>query len=207
MKRVLLAAALFVAQPADAAPPACWPDVSLPVSLVAGGPTAKPAIGEVIYAASSVGLVWGYTCKAADGTHYKIIAAGAWSAFPADWLRILDEAMRGTDADRAALWTKYATASAWDTRLQSDLDAIWAKLPAPPPPPPPVTWRVLADPFRTDKKRIVYNAANGKRGTATAQYVDAGAPCDPAVTITEFGPTYFLSVLGNPGLVARCVKQ
>lgn len=206
MKRLLLTALLVFAQRAEAAPP-CWPDLTAPTLLKVGSATDKPALGEVIYAASSVGLVWGYACKDAAGAWHRIVVGGPWTAFPPDWLSILDAALRGTDAQRAALWDKYATANAWDTRLQTDLDAIWAKLPLPPPLPPVVVWRVLADPFRADKKRIVYTVVNGKRGSATAQYVDAGAPCDPVTTITEFGPTYFLSVLGNPTLVARCVKQ
>lgn len=206
MKRLLFAAALLFAPHADAAPP-CWPDLTPPTLLRIGNATDKAVLGEVIYAASSVGLVWGFTCTTQDGKWYKTVAGGPWTAFPPDWLAILDTALRGTDADRKALWDKYATATQWDPRLQSDLDAIWAKLPNPPPPPPAVVWKVLADPFRADKKRIVYNVVQGKRGTATTQFVDAGAPCDPVTTITEFGGVTFLSVLGNPALVARCVKQ
>jgi hypothetical protein len=207
MKRMFAAMLLvFGCGATEAAAPSCWPDVSMPIGLVAAGQTTRPAIGEVIYAASSIGLVWGYTCKAVDGQHYKVIAAGAWSSFPADWLRILDEAMRGTDVDRKALWDKYATSGAWDQRLQSDIDAIWAKLPNAPAVPPPVLWKVVRDPFRTDGKRLIYSVVAGKRGPSLGQYVDAGAPCDPATTITEFGPTYFLSVNGNPNTVARCAK-
>lgn len=192
---------------AIAAAPSCWPDVPVGFSTVEA---TAPELGDIVYAASSVGLVWGYTCKDATGTWKKVIAGGPWSAFPSDWLYIFDTALRGTNEQRKALWDKYATAAAWDDRLKPDLDAVWAKLPSPPPPPPPppvVTWRVLADPFRADKRRVVYNAAGGKRGTATTQTIAAGEPCDPVTTITEFGPVYFLSVLGNPNLVARCVKQ
>lgn len=203
MKSFLFVLLINIVAPALAAAPTCWPDLTRPITVNMVD-TTVPKIGEVVYASSDIGLVWGYTCKAADGSYYKNIAAGAWSAFPANWLYILDTAIRGTDADRKALWDKYATASAWDTRLQADLDRVWAKLPNPP---VASAWKVLADPFRSDKKRLVYNVVSGKRGPATTQYVDADAPCDPAVTITEYGPVYFLSVLGNPSLVARCTKR
>lgn len=190
----------------QAAPPACWPDIPAKFSKIE---VTAPELGDILYSASSVGLVWGYTCKAADGTWHKVIAGGPWTAFPIEWAYIADTALRGTDAERRALWDKYATATAWDERLKPDLDAVWAKLPSPPPPPPPVTWRVLADPFRADKKRLVYSVVSGKRGppVSPAQYVEAGAACDPAVTIEEFGSTFFLSVNGNPATIARCVKQ
>jgi hypothetical protein len=199
----LLCAMLLLPFAAGAATPVCWPDLSLPIQLNIVDKTQAPKVGEVIYVASSVGLVWGYTCIAPDGQWYAQIAAGAWDKFPADWLYQLDIAIRGTNADREALWNKYTTASAWDTRLQSDLDAVWAKLPRQP---APTEWKVLRDPFRPDGKRLVYNVTGGKRGTPTSQYVEADAPCDPSVTISEFGGTIFMSVLGNPALVARCVK-
>lgn len=203
--RRLLALALLVLAGSAAAAPSCWPDMSRPITVErAEAPTTPIVIGEVVYAASSVGLVWGYTCKAGDGKHYKNIFAGAWSAFPIDWLFVMDTLMRGTDADRSAAYAKYATASAWDERLRPDLDKVWSLLPVPP---PPVTWIVMPDPFRADKKRLVYAAPNGKRGLSTGLYVDAGAPCDPSVTIIEFGPVYFLSVLGDKAKVARCAKQ
>jgi hypothetical protein len=190
-----------------AAAPACWPDLTAPTLLKVGSATDKPELGEVVYAASSIGLVWGYACTTDGGKiWHKVIVAGAWSAFPADWLAILDTALRGTDADRTALWNKYATANAWDSRLQSDLDKIWALIPNPPPAPPAVVWKVLADPFRTDKKRPIYNVAQGKRGTSTGRYIDAGQPCDPVTTITEYGGVTFLSVQGNATTVARCIK-
>lgn len=209
MKRLLALFVLFiVSTSAAAAPPKCWPDVTLPISVeVARSVSAPLSYGEVVYAASTIGVVWGYTCKASDGIYYKVIAAGAWDSMPRDWLYIMDTLMRGTDADRAAAWDKYATAPEWDARLKTDLDMIWAQLPNAPAPPPAEVWKVLADPFRTDKKRLVYNVVNGKRGTATAQYIAAGEPCNPVTKITELGPVYFLSVLGNPNLVARCVKQ
>lgn len=215
MKRLLALILLtFVSTAAIAAPPKCWPDLSLPVSVEMLKAPVDIGVGDIVYAASSIGIVWGYTCKASDGQHYKVIAAGAWENMPRDWLYIADTLMRGTDADRAAAWDKYATAGAWDERLRSDLDAVWAKLPNPPAPPPVALWKVLADPFRADKKRLVYTAVPGvppstqwKRGPATSQYIDAGAPCDPVTTITEFGGVTFMSVLGNPALVARCVKQ
>jgi hypothetical protein len=209
MKRLLALFVLyFVANTAVAAPPACWPDLTLPVSLqMLKQPAGVVAKGEVVYAASPIGIVWGYSCSDSTGQWYKVIAAGAWENMPREWAYIADTLLRGTDADRRAAWDKYSTASEWDARLKTDLDAVWAMLPLPPPPPPPVLWRVLADPFRADKKRLVYTVVAGKRGPATTQYIDAGQPCDPVTTITELGPTYFLSVLGKPALVARCVKQ
>lgn len=199
-----LAALLLAALPVLAqAQPHCWPDLTLPVSVQTVRAPVAPKIGEVVYAASQVGLVFGWTCRAADGKAYKVIAAGPWTAFPADWLRELDLLIRGTEVERNAAWSKYAVAPAWDERLRPDLDAVWALLPVP----PAENWTVLADPFRADKKRLVYAAAGGKRGGATGQYVDAGAPCDPVTRIDEFGGISFLSVLGDPAKVARCVKQ
>lgn len=189
---------------AASAAPACWPDLSVPITAHAVRDKEAVKPGQIVYAASTVGLVWGYACAAPDGKYWKTIAAGPWTAFPADWLSLVDTLARGTATERAAAWDKYATATAWDERLKPDLDIVWAAIPSPA---PAVAWVVLADPFRADKRRLVYTVAGGKRGAATSQYVDAGAPCDPVVTITELGPTYFLSVLGNPALVARCVKK
>jgi hypothetical protein len=201
MKRLLLALALFVVQPATAAP-SCFPKLTPPSFQIVTEPNA-PELGEVVYSASPVGVVWGYTCQAADGKWWKVMAYGNWEQFPKDWLYILDTAIRGTDADRRALWDKYAVATTIDERLVPDWEAVAKLLPNP----PPVTeWKVLADPFRADKKRLVYMVTNGKRGASTGQYIAAGEPCDPAVTLTEFGPTYFMSVQGNPNFVARCAK-
>jgi hypothetical protein len=187
------------------AQPACWPDVSLPISFqVAKAPTAPVKVGEIVYAASSVGLVFGWACIKANGEWYHVVSGGLWSDFRPDWLAIADAGLRGTTAERDALWAKYATATTYDPQLHPDVDAIKAALPRPVAAP---AWVVLADPFRADKKRAVYSVVAGKRGAVTGQLVDAGAPCDPATTITEFGPTYFLSVLGNPATVARCVKK
>lgn len=205
MRLLLLLAALLLPALAAAAP-ACWPDVSLPITFKARGATGEPPkIGEVVYAASAVGLVWGYSCIAPDGSWRRIIAGGSWDEFPRDWLAIVDAAMRGTAADRAAVWDKHATATAWDERLRQDLDAVWALLPVPP---PPSAWKVLADPFRADKRRLVFTVVGRKRGPATspAQYVDAGAPCDAVTRITE-GALEYLSVLGDPAKVARCTQQ
>ena len=202
MKRwwIGLVALLCLAGTAQAAP-SCFPKLTPPSFQIVTEP--NPELGEVVYSASPVGVVWGYTCQAADGKWWKIMAYGTWDQFPRDWLFILDTAIRGTDADRRALWDKYATGTTIDPRLVPDWEAVAKMLPNP----PPVTaWKVLADPFRADKRRVVYTVVAGKRGAPTAQFVDAGAPCDPVTTITEFGPTYFLSVLGNPALVARCVK-
>lgn len=201
MKRLLFALALlFVVQPATAAP-ACFPKMTPPTFIDVNG---TPKHGEVVYVASTVGLVWGYTCQAADGKWHYAIGYGTWDQFPKDWLFILDTAIRGTDADRRALWDKYAVANdTIDERLAPDWDKVAKLLPLP----PPVTaWKVLPDPFRADKKRLVYTVTNGRRGASTGQYIAAGEPCDPVTTITEFGPTYFLSVNGNPNTVARCTK-
>lgn len=200
MKRLLFALALlFVVQPAAAAP-SCWPDIPVQFSKVE---VTAPELGDIVYSASPVGVVWGYTCKAADGKWWKVMGYGTWDQFPKDWLYILDTAIRGTEEQRRALWDKYAVATTIDERLVPDWTAVAAKLPNP----PPVTaWKVLPDPFRVDKKRLVYTVTNGRRGASTGQYIAAGEPCDPVTTITEFGPTYFLSVNGNPNTVARCTK-
>jgi hypothetical protein len=209
MLRLAFALASLPMADALAAPPPCWPNVTLPISVEMARSPTTVEYGDVVYSASQIGVVWGYSCKASDGLYYKVIAAGAWDVMPRDWLYIADTLLRGTDADRAAAWNKYVTAAQWDARLKSDLDMVWAQLPGPPPTPPVSVWRVLADPFRSDKKRLIYTVVGGKRGPATSppQYIDAGAPCDPITTITEFGSTIFMSVLGNPALIARCVKQ
>lgn len=203
MLRWLLVLALFVVAPATAAPPKCWPDPAMPISLEIAIKPTRVELGTVVYAASPVGLVFGWACKAADGTHNKVIAGGPWEAFAREWLYLADKALRGTVADREALWSQYSTVTEWDARLQPDLDAVWALLPNAP---APIVWKVMPDPFRADKKRLVYVVANGKRGASTGRYVEAGTPCDPATTIVEYGPVYFLSVEGNPNTVARCAQ-
>jgi hypothetical protein len=201
MRKLVFAALLALSSAAGAAP-SCFPKLTPPSFQIVTEPTA-PDLGEVVYSASPVGVVWGYTCQAADGKWWKVMAYGNWEQFPKDWLFVLDTAIRGTDAERRALWDKYAVASTIDPRLVPDWDAVAKLLPNP----PPVTeWKVVPDLFRADKKRMVYNVVSGKRGTATGVYIDAGQPCDPVTTITEFGPTYFLSVQGKPNLVARCAK-
>jgi hypothetical protein len=201
MRKLVFAALLAFSSAAGAAPP-CFPKLTPPSFQIVTEPTA-PELGEVVYSASPIGVVWGYTCQAADGKWWKVMAYGNWEQFPKDWLFVLDTAIRGTDAERRALWDKYATGTTIDARLVPDWDMVAKLLPNPP---PVAEWKVLADPFRADKKRPVYNVAGGKRGTLTGQYIDAGQPCDPVTTITEFGPTYFLSVNGNPATVARCAK-
>jgi hypothetical protein len=198
-----LAAVVFgvMAGAASAAPP-CFPNLNPPSFQIVTEPNA-PDLGEVVYSASPVGVVWGYTCQAADGKWWKVMGYGNWEQFPRDWLYVLDTAIRGTDADRRAIWDKYAVGTTIDSRLVLDWDAVAKLLPNPP---PVAVWKVLADPFRADKKRLVYTVVNGKRGASTGQYIDAGQPCDPVTTITEFGPVYFLSVQGNPLRVARCAK-
>lgn len=215
MKFVAALVLALLCSSAAAVAPKCYPDLTVPVSFQLGSGSAAVKVGEIVYAASPLGVIWGYACIPVppDGNWYHVVSGGLWADFPADWLSILDVAMRGTPADRDAAWVKYATLGTFDPRLQSDVDAIKAKLPRPPPPPPPPppptteVWKVLADPFRVDKKRLVYMVTAGKRGAPAGQLVDAGAPCDHVTKITEFGPIYFLSVLGNPALVARCVKQ
>jgi hypothetical protein len=202
MKRFLFAL-LLACSGSVAAAPSCFPNMAPPTFIDVNG---TPKLGEVVYAASSVGVVWGYTCQDSTGKWWKVMAYGNWEQFPKDWLFILDTAIRGTDADRRALWDKYAVATTIDERLIPDWDAVAKLLPNPPPPPVVTEWKVLADPFRADKKRLVYSVVNGKRGASTGQYIAAGEPCDPVTTITEFGPTYFLSVNGNPNTVARCAK-
>jgi len=190
------------------AQPVCWPTTDLSSTSVikfANG-TEKVDWGQVVYSPSSAGLVWGYACKTNTSLHHYIFG-GRWAQYVPEWAYIADTLMRGTDADKSAAYTKYMTGTTIDPIFQGDVDKIKAMLPLLTA--PTEVWKVMADPFRADKKRLVYNVVSGKRGSATspAQYVDAGAPCDPAVKITEFGPVYFLSVLGKPNLVARCVKQ
>jgi hypothetical protein len=202
--------------PAVAAPPKCWPSPT-PTNLLIGveiakSPPTSVAIGTVVYAASSVGLVYGWTCKAADGQHYKHIAGGPWEAFTRDWLYIADKALRGTDAEREALWNQYATASEWDSRLKPDLDMVWAMLPnAPVVPPPgslvvaPTTVCAAADKDGAGKciRRPTY-AWNGstRATTAAAEKVDVGSACNPAI-----GAAGFHGVLGRTDRVAPCVKN
>jgi hypothetical protein len=209
MKILVATLLLLVSFSASAVAPKCYPDLTLPISFQLTTVAGPVKVGEVVYAASQLGVVWGYACVPvpADGNWYHVVSGGLWVDFPVDWLSILDKAVRGTQADRDAAWLKYATNTVFDPRLQPDVDAIKAKLPLPPPPPPSEVWKVLADPFRADKRRVVYTVVAGKRGAATTQTVAANDPCDPVTKITEFGPVYFLSVLGNPALIARCVKQ
>lgn len=202
MTKLLLALLFVIAPSVIMAAPSCFPQMSPPTFQVVTGPNT-PKIGEVVYSASPVGLVWGYTCQAADGKYFKVMGWGTWEQIPKDWLFIMDQAIRTDDAGRRALWDKYAVVNTIDERMVNDWKAVNALLPNAPVVP---EWKVLADPFRADKKRLVYTVVNGKRGPATTQYVDAGAPCDPVTTITEFGPSYFMSVLGNPNLIARCAK-
>lgn len=199
-----LAALLFGVSTAVSAVPPCFPVTTPPTFIIATDAVKRPPeLGEVVYTASPIGLVWGYTCKDDKGLWWKVMAWGTWDIIPKDWLYIMDVAIRGTDADRKALWNKYAVVATMDERLLGDWIAVQALLPNPP---MASEWKVLADPFRADKKRVVFNAANNRRTTPTTQFVDAGAPCNPATTIVEYGGITFMSVLGNPNFVARCSK-
>lgn len=78
------------------------------------------------------------------------------------------------------------------------------------PDPPAVTWRVLKDPFGSSGRRLVYTVAvvqgTTKRGVpvSPARYVDPGAPCDQITRVDEPVGIVFMSVLGDPSLIARC---
>lgn len=201
MLRWLIVLALFVVAPAASAQPACWPDIPVKITKVE---VTAPERGSLVYSASSIGLVYGWACTASDGKWHKIVVGGPWSSFVVDWLYVADKAMRGTPAERDALWNQYnPLAQPIDARLKPDLDAIMAVLPNPP---APSVWKVMPDPFRSDRKRPIYHVANGKRGASTGRYIDAGEPCSDVTKIAEFGAVYFLSVEGNPGTVARCVS-
>jgi hypothetical protein len=202
--------------PAVAAPPKCWPsptptDLLIGVQLAKTPPTSV-AIGTVVYAASSVGLVYGWTCKAADGQHYKHLYGGPWTAFAQDWLYLADKAIRGTDADREALFNQYATATEIDARLKPDADKVLAMLPSPPAPPvagslvvAPTTICATADKDGAGKclRRPTYAWNGSTRSTAAAaEKVDVGSACNPAI-----GAAGFHGVLGRTDRVAPCVKN
>lgn len=204
-----LLALLCLAGPAHAAP-SCFPNMAPPTFVDL---TGTPKLGEVVYSASTVGLVWGYTCQASDGKWWKIAAYGTWDQFPRDWLFILDTAMRGTDADRRALWDKYAVGTPLDARLKPDFDKIVAMLPVPPAAPAPGTFVVAPTTIcpTADKsgtacvRRATYawnNATKVRTTTATAEKVDIGSACDPAI-----GAAGFYGVLGRTDRVAPCVKR
>lgn len=210
MKRVVVIAALLLCAQVVSAQPSCWPNLSLPTTLqkTSDGPAR---VGDIVYAASSIGLVWGYACIASDGTMRHIIVGGPWTAFQADWLAVADQLYRGTDADRAAAWSKYVTATTIDARLQPDVDAVKARLPKPPPAPTAGSYVVMATTIcaPADKdaggrciRRQTYVWAGGTRGAAAAERVDIGAPCDPSI-----GAAGFYGVLGRTDRVALCVRR
>jgi hypothetical protein len=141
MKKVL---ALLMFPAFVSAQPSCWPNTNLPISVHRADVSA-PKLGDIVYSASSIGLVYGWACAKADGTWQHVVIGGPWSAFRPDWAAIADSLMRGSDADRAAAWKTYITGTTFDSRLQADVDSIRAKLPKPaaaPPLPAPGTWVV-----------------------------------------------------------------
>lgn len=211
LTRIAIVLAL-VAPTAAAAqtPPSCWPNLSSPTFWRTADNMNTVAEGQIVYAASTVGLVWGYACKAADGKLDHVIAGGAWSEFPIDWLAIADVLARGTDSDRAAAWRKYATGTTIDARLEPDIKAVKAKLPVPPPPPKPGGWVVAptaictaADKDASGKcfRRAAYLWAGGVRGPVSGT-ADIGSACDLTV-----GAGGFYGVNGRTDRVAPCVKQ
>lgn len=204
-----LLALLCLTGPAHAAP-ACFPTMTPPTFVDSNG---TPKLGEVVYAASTVGVVWGYTCKDSAGKWWAAIGYGTWDQFPRDWLSILDAGIRGTDADRRALWDKYAVATTIDERLVADWNKIAALLPRPPAAPAPGTFVVAPTTIcpAADKsggvciRRSSYawdNATKVRTTTAAAEKVDIGSACDPAV-----GAAGFYGVLGRTDRVAPCVKR
>lgn len=223
LRSAMVVSLVCLATPA-AAQPACWPDTSLPVKFqVARAPVGTIKPGEVVYAASPLGLVFGWACIAPDGTWRHMIAGGPWTAFTPDWLATADTLLRGTAADRNAAWVKYATGPI-DARLKPDVDAIMAMLPKPPPlvpppplpppPPPPVISAFVVAPTTicptVDKdaggkcfRRPTY-AWDGKVRAiaAAAEKADIGSACDATV-----GATGFHGVLGRTDRVALCVKR
>jgi hypothetical protein len=213
-----LVVALVVVTPAAGAPPKCWPTATTtPAQMVfnvevANSPPTAVAIGSVVYAASSIGLVYGWTCKAPDGQHYKHLYGGPWTAFAQDWLYLADKAVRGTDADREALFNQYATATEIDARLKPDADKVLAMLPnAPVAPTPgslvvaPTTVCAAADKDGAGKclrrPTYVWNGTT-RATTAATEKADIGSACNPAV-----GALGFHGVLGRSDRVAPCVKN
>lgn len=206
---VIVALFAWAFAPAFAAP-GCWPDRTRPITLLRVDDVA-PKVGDIVYAASSVGLVWGYACIAPDGSWRHVVGGGPWSAFAADWLAIADQLYRGSEAELAAAWNKYATSTTIDARLQSDVDAVKARLPKPPPAPTAGSYVVMATTIcaPADKdaggrciRRQTYVWAGGTRGAAAPERVDIGAPCDPSV-----GAAGFYGVLGRTDRVALCVRR
>jgi hypothetical protein len=213
MKRILMAIAVLVAliAPSSAlAQPQCWPSLTFPTIWRTADSTSRVREREIVYAASSVGLVWGYGCTGIDGKLYHYIAGGPWSAFPPDWLAIADTLARGTDGERAAAWVKYATGTAIDPRLEPDVKAVSARLPLPPPAPVPGGWVVAptaicssADKDLSGKcvRRAAYLWAGGVRGPVSGT-ANIGSACDLTV-----GAAGFYGVNGRTDRVAPCVKQ
>lgn len=196
-----VALVLLVAALPASAQPKCWPDLTVPATLqsVQQGRTAKP--GEIVYAASSVGLVYGWHCTDAAGVWHRYVVGGPWTAFRPDWLAVADALWRGTEADRAAAWTQYATAPAIDTRLAGDVAALVALMP----PPPAEVWLVARN--STYTTRPTYPVADGIRSTTSNGRVDVGAACDCAAVKIVSGTTTYCGVLGRADTVAVCTRQ
>lgn len=212
MKRVVVIAALLLCAQVVSAQPSCWPNLSLPTTLqkTSDGPAR---VGDIVYAASSIGLVWGYACIASDGTMRHIIVGGPWTAFQADWLAVADQLYRGTDADRAAAWSKYVTATTIDARLQPDVDAIKAVLPKPVAPAPAGSWVVAATSIcaAADKDtsgRCVRRQSFAWDGTTRGLVAQPERATIGSACITSIGKEpYFGFDAQRPDRVVLCVKQ
>lgn len=122
------------------AQPSCWPSVSIPPMII---PSDAPVqLGQIAVRISSLGLVWGYACKRADGTYVHVVVGGFWSQWQPDWPSIAMQALSATDEQRAALWNKYVTTGEIDEKLRPEYDAVKARLPRPPQPPSAGSWVV-----------------------------------------------------------------
>jgi len=214
LRKVILLLALLIAPLVTYAQPKCWPNLESGSILTVKLATTEVAkVGDMVYIASPIGLVWGYSCLK-DGLLYHVIAGGPWTSFPAEWAYLADGLMRDTEAARNAAWIKYAVTTTIDSRLQPDVDKIKTLLPVPapvPPPPAPGTYVVAptsicvtADKDAIGKciRRSTYAWINNVRGAMALEKVDIGTPCNPAV-----GTAGYYGVLGRTDRVAPCVKK
>jgi len=205
-KKLAILAALLAVSPAEAAVPPCWPNLNAGITLtIKPATTTEPvAVGDIIYAASSVGLIWGYACVS-NGIWYHNVAGGQWSSFPASWAAIADTMIRGTDADRVAAWNKYATVDPIDPLLQPDVVAIKKLLPTPPPiipPPPPVVEYWIVATFAANLDRPAYPVVAGVRKTTSNGRALVGSVCNCTVKFVE--TSTYCGVNGRLDQVAIC---
>ena len=180
--------ALLLLLPAVAASqPACWPSE-------AGG---SGSVAVFKQDSANRALVWlccdAYQCKYAG-------FAGPRSAFVSDWLAQAQAARFGTDADRAALWTKYVTAPAVKTGSMAVNDAARAEVALRHPMP---KWVVASN--STYTTRPAYAFVDGVRATVSASRADIGVPCNCAVRSVE-GRSVYCAFSVDTSKVALCSR-